>query len=47
MNTNLNALYGGKMKKRQVNISENSQFPSETHSYQIKYLDFLPIFHAS
>ncbi len=47
ININLNALYGGKMKrKRHVNFSENSQFPSETHSYKIQYLGFA-IFCAS
>ncbi len=42
INTHLNALYRGKMKiKCHVNFSENSQFPSETHSYKIQYLGFL------
>ncbi len=46
VNTHLNALYRGKMKrKRHVNLSENNQFPSETHSYKIQYLGFLYFTH--
>ncbi len=46
ININLNALYGGKMKrKRHVNFSENSQFPSETYSYKIQYLGLLYFVH--
>ncbi len=38
INTHLNASYRGKMKrKRHVNFSENSQFPSETHSYKMQW----------
>ncbi len=47
----LTALYGGKRKRKcHQNFSEDSQFPSEIHSYNpsspIQYLYFLPIFHA-
>ncbi len=46
INTPLNALYGGKMKrKRHANFSENHQFPSESHSYKIQYLGFLYFAH--
>ncbi len=45
VSTHLNALEREDKKKTPCKLSENNQFPSEIHSYQIQYLGFLYFTH--